>query len=97
MLVTFFALATGVAILAERSIVERLLIVASAVPIAVAANVIRISLTGVLFEAHQGEWANKVFHDLAGWLMMPLALILLLTELAVLKKAVIPVPHLGSA
>ena len=92
MLVTFFALSTGVAILAEkRTVVERLLIVASAVPIAVAANVVRISLTGVLFEAQQGDWARMVFHDLAGWLMMPLALCMLLTELFVLKKSLVPV------
>lgn len=92
MLVTFFALATAVAILAERTLAEKLLIVASAVPIAVAANVFRITLTGVLFEAQQGEWAHKVFHDFAGWLMMPLALCLLLAELFVLKKSIVPVP-----
>ena len=97
MLVTFFALATAVAILAERrTVLERLLLVASAVPIAVAANVTRISLTGVLFEAQQGEWANRVFHDLAGWIMMPLALCLLLTELFVFKKSIVPVPVPGA-
>jgi exosortase len=91
MLVTFFALATGVAILARRSLVERLLVVASAIPIAIVANVCRISLTGVLFEASRGDWARMVFHDLAGWLMMPLALVLLLGELFVLKRVILPV------
>ena len=89
MLVTFFALATGVAILAKRSLVERVAIVASAVPIAVIANVARITLTGVLFEANQGEWARAVFHDFAGLLMMPLAIALLLGELFILKRSLI--------
>jgi exosortase len=93
MLVTFFALATAVAILAPRSLVERLLIVASAIPIAVAANVVRIGLTGVLFEAERGDWARAVFHDLAGWIMMPFAIALLLWELFVFKRAILPVQN----
>lgn len=93
MLVTFFALATAVAILAPRSLVERLIIVASAIPIAIAANVARITLTGVLFEAERGDWARAVFHDFAGWIMMPLAIVLLLGELFVLKRAILSVPE----
>jgi exosortase len=91
MLVTFFAMTTAVAILVKRSALERAIIVLSAVPIAVVANVVRISLTGVLFEAEQASWARLVFHDLAGWLMMPLALGLLLGELFVLRRSLIPV------
>jgi exosortase len=87
MLVTFFALAAGVAILAERPLVIRAVIFLSAVPIAVFANVVRISVTGVLFEANQGDLARAVFHDLAGWLMMPLALTVLLVELFLLGRA----------
>src|SRR5262245_55370319 len=78
MLVTFFALASAVAILVPRSPAEKVVIVASAVPIAVLANVVRITATGVLFEVGRDEAARAVFHDLAGWLMMPLALGLLL-------------------
>ena len=38
-------------------------------------NVIRITATGVLHETGRAaRWPNAVFHDLAGWLMMPLAL-----------------------
>lgn len=97
MLVTFFALATGIAVLAPRSLVERLLIVASAIPIAIVANVARISLTGVLYEANRGDWARVVFHDLAGWLMMPLALVLLLGELLVLKRLILPAERVAEA
>lgn len=91
MLMTFFALATAVAILAERTVAERVLIVLSAVPIAVAANVVRITATAVLYEMDKGELARRVYHDLAGWLMMPLALGMLLVELYVLGRAVVPV------
>lgn len=92
MLVTFFALAAAVAVLAERrTVAERILIVLSAAPIAVLANVVRITVTGVLHEAARSDLARVVFHDLAGWLMMPLALLVLLAELFVLGRAVVPV------
>jgi exosortase len=91
MLFTFFALATAVAILAPRSLPERIIVVLSAVPIAVLANVVRITVTGLLHEASQDELARVVFHDLAGWLMMPLALGMLLLELFVLGRSVVPI------
>jgi exosortase/archaeosortase family protein len=89
MLFTFFALATAVAILARRGWPEKLIIFLSAVPIAVLANVIRITVTGLLFEASRDNLARVVFHDLAGWLMMPLALGMLFLELFVLGRSVV--------
>ena len=90
MLVTFFALATAVAILAPRSWLEKVLIVASAVPIAILANVVRIAVTGALYEANQDELARSLFHDLAGWLMMPLGLLMLLIEISLLGRLIVP-------
>jgi exosortase len=97
MLITFFALSTAVAIVAKRSAIEKVVIVLSALPIAVLANVARITATGILFEAARGDLARAVFHDLAGWLMMPLALAMLLVELIVLGRSVeIANPGLGN-
>jgi hypothetical protein len=59
-------------------------IVASAIPIALIANIARITITGVLHETVGERIASIVFHDLAGWLMMPLAVILLGIELRLL-------------
>jgi exosortase len=91
MLVTFFALATALAILVPRSWLEKAIIIASAIPIAILANVVRIAVTGALYEANQDELAQSMFHTLAGWLMMPLGLLLLLAELAVLGRLIAPV------
>lgn len=91
MLMTFFALSTAVAILCQRSVVEKLLIVASAIPIAVAANVARITATGILYEYDERERAREIYHDAAGYLMMVFGLALLMIELHVLGKAVVPV------
>ncbi len=80
MLMIFFALSTAVAILSERVMWERILIVLSAVPIALISNITRITVTGVLHLTVSSHVANIVFHDLAGWLMMPFALVLLWFE-----------------
>ena len=64
----------------------------SSLPIALVANVLRITLTGVLHDAVDDQWAHELFHDLAGWLMMPVALALLMAELRVLSKLFIDRP-----
>ena len=48
-------------------------------------NVVRITVTGVLYETAGPEWAEMVFHDLAGWFMMPLAVLLLWLEMGLLS------------
>jgi exosortase len=77
MLVIFFALSTAVAIVIRRPLYEKLLVFISAIPIALLVNVTRIVVTGVLKKMVSEEVGDRVFHDLAGWLMMPLALALM--------------------
>lgn len=79
MLLTFFALATAMAIVVQRHWTDRLVIVVSAIPIAIATNVLRITVTGVLHQTAGHEIAQAVYHDWAGWLMIPVALALLST------------------
>ena len=63
----------------------------SAIPIALAANVTRITVTGILHKTVGSRLADLVFHDLAGWLMMPLALAILWAELRLLAWVLVPV------
>ena len=84
MLLTFLALAVAMAMLVARPWLDRGLILLSAIPIAVVSNVVRIVLTGVLYVEAGKELGDKVFHDFAGWLMMPLALGMIWLELKVL-------------
>jgi len=98
MLLIFFALATAVAVVINRPLLDRLVLVASAIPIAVVANVVRISATGLSQEFFSPELAQRLFHDWAGWFMMPLALALLwgvlwlLSHLLVKAAAPQPIP-----
>jgi len=89
MLMIFFALTTAVALVSPRPLWERIMLVMSALPIALFTNVIRITATGILYYMKQSELANLVFHDLAGWLMMPFALLLLWIELWLLSRIII--------
>src|SRR5205085_11723097 len=57
----------------------------SAIPIGVTANLVRITVTAILHRTVGSYMANLVFHDLAGWLMMPLALAMLWLELKLLS------------
>jgi exosortase len=91
MLMIFFAMSVAVALLVKRPLWERLIIVASAIPIAVIVNVIRITVTGILYKVASSELAEKVFHDFAGWLMMPLALFFLWIELKLMSSIVVEV------
>lgn len=103
MLTIFFALATAITLVTDRPIWERLVIIASAFPIALAVNMIRITVTGLLHMTMGSEIANKVFHDLAGWVMMPMALGFLYVELQILthlfveETSVVPMPMMRSA
>ncbi len=74
MLLTLFALTAALAFLCRRPRWEKAVVVLSAVPIALLANVARITLTGVLYELWGSGPADVFFHDLAGWVMMPVAL-----------------------
>ncbi len=96
MLVMFFAFATAAALLIPRP-ADKAVILLSAVPISLAANVSRITLTGVLHAKVGGGAADHFYHDLAGWLMMPLALAMLWGELFLLSHLLVEAPASGPA
>jgi exosortase len=91
MLLTFFALSTGLALVINRPLRDKIVIVASAIPVALLSNVARISVAGICFKTFSNKLANGIFHDFAGWLMMPFALALLGLELFLLTRLFVPV------
>ena len=81
----FLALAVAITLVTTRPWWERITIIMSAVPIAILVNVIRITVTGILYVVASHELAEAVFHDLAGWIMMPMAMGFLFVELTLLS------------
>jgi exosortase len=90
MLVSFFALCTAAVLIIERPPLERGLIFFSAIPIAIAANIIRIIVTALLHKIAGRELADLVFHDLAGYLMPLLGLAMVWIELRLLGWVLVP-------
>ncbi len=76
MLITFIALSTGMALVVKRPLLDKIILVLSAIPVALVANIARITLTGILHETVGGKAADTFYHDLAGWVMIPFALFL---------------------
>jgi exosortase len=81
MVLTFVAVAAAVALFIQRPVADKLFVLASALPIAVVSNVIRITVTALVYIAGWKWLGDAIVHDLAGWLMMPLALAFLALEL----------------
>jgi len=86
MLTTFFALATAVSLVIQRPVWEKCAIVVSAPIIAIVANVLRIAVTAIAYEFGSEKMAEMIFHDLAGWLMMPAGMLILWAEFFVLTR-----------
>lgn len=89
MLMMFAAFAAAVVLVVQRPVLDKIVILLSAVPIALAANIIRITVTGLLEVTAGSAVAHAVYHDLAGWLMMPLALAILWFELWLLNHLLV--------
>lgn len=90
MLVTFAAFCTGAVILMQRHWIEKGLVLLSALPIALATNIIRITTTGLAYVMFGTESrVVEVLHDLYGWLMMPIGLTLLMLELWLFRHLLI--------
>lgn len=92
MLFMFFAFACAAALVLQRSLTDKILVILSAAPIALLANVARITVTGLLHHTVGGKVADAVYHDLAGWLMMPLALGAVWLELFLLTRLFVEPP-----
>lgn len=86
MLTIFCALSVGLVMVGRRSWWENAVILASAIPIALAVNSIRITVTGVLYQVADTEFAERVFHDWAGLVMMPMAMAMLWAEQYILSN-----------
>lgn len=93
MVTIFLALALGMVFLVERPWWDKFIILLSAIPIALIVNIIRITVTGLLYMAvgQDNEFAKKLGHDWAGFFMMPLALGFLWIELQILERLTVPV------
>ncbi len=93
MMMLFVAVCAGVALVMKGSVLLRLVVLLSAAPIALVANIARITGTGILYQFVDAEIADWVFHDVAGFFMMPLAVVILWGEVELLLNLQLDAPE----
>ncbi len=73
LLMAFVALGVAMAYLHYRPVWQRLVLLASTVPIAILCNIIRVTTTGFIYILGDPKYAQGIYHDGLGLLMLPLA------------------------
>ena len=73
LLLAFMALGVAMAYLRERRLWQRLVLVASTVPIAILCNIVRVTATGFVYILIHPKYAQGIYHDILGMAMLPLA------------------------
>jgi len=73
LLMAFVALGVAMAYLHYRPMWQRLVMLASTIPIAVLCNTIRVTVTGFIFVLIHPKYTQGIYHDALGLLMLPLA------------------------
>jgi exosortase len=82
MLTSLAAAVAAIVLLLPISLSKRIVLLISALPIAVACNILRITATAFAYQRFGPADGGKFAHDVAGFLMMPLALVLIGLEMA---------------
>jgi exosortase len=97
MMLSFVTLVVATVLLVPRPWPERIVLLLSAVPIAVLTNILRITVTAVAYRTLGAETADAYAHDYAGYAMMPVALALVWLELKVCSRLFVEVENVDPA
>ena len=89
MLTAFIIVAAFIAYMVKQPRWQKAVVVLSSIPIAVVCNVLRIFITAILMAMVSSEIGEKFFHDFAGLVMMPAAVMLIFGELWLMNKLVV--------
>ncbi len=70
----------------KRNWIERAVLVASTIPIAIFVNAVRVALTGILADRFGSEMATGAIHDFQGMITFGVAFLLLLGEASLMER-----------
>jgi exosortase len=73
LLMAFLALGVAMAYLHYRPIWQRVILLASTIPIAIFCNIVRVTITGFIYVMISPKYAQGIYHDMLGMAMLPLA------------------------
>lgn len=73
LLMAFLALGVAMAYLHYRPLWQRVILLASTIPIAIFCNIVRVTATGFIYVLIHPKYSQGVYHDMLGLAMLPLA------------------------
>jgi exosortase len=73
LLMAFLALGVAMAYLHYRPLWQRIILLASTIPIAILCNIVRVTVTGFIYVLIDPSYTKGIYHDLLGIGMLPLA------------------------
>ena len=73
LLMAFLALGVAMAYLHYRPLWQRLVLLASTIPIAMFCNIVRVTVTGFIYVLIHPKYTQGIYHDALGFMMLPLA------------------------
>ena len=76
LLTAFLALGVAMAYLHDRPIWQRMILLASTIPIAIVCNIVRVTITGFIYVLVDPKYTRDIYHDGLGLAMLPLAFVL---------------------
>lgn len=86
MLTAFIVISALIVLLVERRWWQKMIVLASSIPVAFLCNTIRLIITAIAFTYLDTQQWEKAFHDFGGLAMMPLALGIIVAEFWLLKN-----------
>jgi len=73
LLMAFLALGVAMAYLHYRPVWQRVILLASTIPIAILCNIVRVTVTGFIYVLIHPKYTQGIYHDALGLSMLPLA------------------------
>jgi len=90
MLTAFVIVAGFIAYMIKRPRWQKTILLISSIPVAVACNIVRIFATALVMLTVGKEVGEAFFHDFAGVVMMPAAVLLMFGEIWLMDRLVVP-------
>lgn len=90
MLTAFVIVAGFIAYMIKRPRWQKTVLLVSSIPVAVACNIVRIFATALVMLTVSKEVGEAFFHDFAGVVMMPAAVLLMFGEIWLMDRLVLP-------
>jgi len=73
LLMAFLALGIAMAYLHYRPLWQRIILLASTIPIAIFCNILRVTITGFIYILIHPKYTQGIYHDMLGLAMLPMA------------------------